>query len=290
MKWSFATIGVIMLGLIGVLIIWLFQQVTTYNENDYYLLKDITEAAMIDSLDIKYYRETGDLKIVREKFIENFTRRYAESTLFIINNYTIEYYDVMELPPKVTVKINTGIHENLSVDANASEIVIANRLDGILEYVGKNTYSDRSGGGSLPSNPYVSKGPITQTYYAILDSNEKTLSIKTPGQLEVANIKDVEITDVRYIGQITDRRELGKALLSIDLFYNNMLLSGNDYLDKYNGRVSVRNIDYYNCGNSISGYDCSGDNKHYIKFNATVSGKAMIKYEVSWKYKEYEFE
>ena len=109
MKWSTVTVGVMILGIIGVSIILLFQQLTTTNENDYYLLKEITEAAMVDSIDISYYRETGNLKIVREKFVENFTRRFAESTLIIGTKYTIKFFDVMEEPPKVSVRIDTGI-------------------------------------------------------------------------------------------------------------------------------------------------------------------------------------
>ena len=72
MKWSTVTVGVMILGIIGVSIILLFQQLTTTNENDYYLLKEITEAAMVDSIDISYYRETGNLKIVREKMLLDF--------------------------------------------------------------------------------------------------------------------------------------------------------------------------------------------------------------------------
>ena len=74
MKWSTTALGLIIFGLVGISIIMLFQQITTTNENDYYLLKEITEAAMIDSIDISYYRETGNLKIVREKFVENFEK------------------------------------------------------------------------------------------------------------------------------------------------------------------------------------------------------------------------
>ena len=40
MKWSTVTVGVMILGIIGVSIILLFQQLTTTNENDYYLLKE----------------------------------------------------------------------------------------------------------------------------------------------------------------------------------------------------------------------------------------------------------
>ena len=111
MKWSFTGVGLIVFGLIGLTIILLFEQITTSNENDYYLLKEITNAAMVDSIDIAYYRETGDLKIVREKFVENFTRRYSESTLFIGTSYTISFYDIMEVPPKVTILIDTGLEQ-----------------------------------------------------------------------------------------------------------------------------------------------------------------------------------
>ena len=52
MKWSFASVGMIVLGITGIAIILLFQQITTSNENDYYLLKEITEASMIESMDI----------------------------------------------------------------------------------------------------------------------------------------------------------------------------------------------------------------------------------------------
>ena len=56
MKWSFASVGLIVFGLIGVTIIMLFEQLTTTNESDYYMLKEVTEAAMIDAIDLKYYQ------------------------------------------------------------------------------------------------------------------------------------------------------------------------------------------------------------------------------------------
>ena len=36
MKWSFASVALVVLGLTGVAVIMLFQQITTNNENDYY--------------------------------------------------------------------------------------------------------------------------------------------------------------------------------------------------------------------------------------------------------------
>ena len=69
MKWSFASVGLIVFGLIGLTIIILFQNITTNNENDYYLLKEVTEASMIDAIDMDYYRQTGELKIIKNKLI-----------------------------------------------------------------------------------------------------------------------------------------------------------------------------------------------------------------------------
>ena len=33
---------------------------------------------MIDAIDMDYYRESGELKIIKDKFVESFTRRFAE--------------------------------------------------------------------------------------------------------------------------------------------------------------------------------------------------------------------
>ena len=160
MKWSFASVGMIVLGIIGVMVIVLFQQITTSNENDYYLLKEITEASMIESIDLKYYRETGDLKIIKEKFVENFTRRYSESTLFIGTKYTISFFDIMEVPPKVTIMIDTGI-ENYRIYNNVDDYNIVNNLSSILEFTGKNT-------SSKDQNKVYKEDEYTQTVYSML--------------------------------------------------------------------------------------------------------------------------
>ena len=164
MKWSFATLGIIILGIIGLSIILLFQQLTTSSENDYYLLKEVTEAAMIDAVDISYYRETGDLKIIKEKFVENFTRRYAESTLSIGSSYTISFFNIMEEPPKVTILINTGI-ENYKIYNTVDDYNVKNTLTGILEFVGKNTKT--SAADINNDNAVYKEKHMDKTYYSI---------------------------------------------------------------------------------------------------------------------------
>ena len=286
MKWSTVTVGIMILGIIGVSIILLFQQITTTNENDYYLLKEITEAAMIDSIDISYYRETGKLKIIREKFVENFTRRFSESTLIIGTSYTIKFFDVMEEPPKVSVMIDTGI-ENYKIYNNVDSYKVLNNLSGILEYVGSG-----SGKSSTKDNPYKIN-TYTKDYYAIIEKTsggyDKCLRLNTPDELISGKYKNVVMKSVEYQSESYDQGKVNFAILQRDIAYEN---ADNDYgyflpLDNIEKNV-------YN-GNSISKCNCSscGYSGDYC-VNITSSGSgardyAIIKYKVTWQYEEYKY-
>ena len=138
MKWSFASVGVIVMGLFGLLIIILFSEITVSNEQDYYTLKDATEAAMIESIDIAYYRLTGEIKMSQEKFVENFIRRFTETSTFGQGNYSIEFYQISEYPVKVSLRIvdstkSYNIYNTYSVDIDATQINVVNELSAILD-------------------------------------------------------------------------------------------------------------------------------------------------------------
>ena len=223
MKWSTVTVGAMILGIIGVSIILLFQQLTTTNENDYYLLKEITEAAMVDSIDISYYRETGELKIVREKFVENFTRRFAESTLIIGTKYTIKFFDIMEEPPKVSVRIDTGI-ENYKIYNTSGNYEVLNQLTGIFEYVGKRDNGKTISG---EENPYEKKKK-EMTYYSIVKKSnatkkyDATLELNIPDELVSGKIKNVTLSNVEYKDSSNlTQEELNMAILQRDIYFKN---------------------------------------------------------------------
>ena len=137
MKWAFSSVGMVAAGLVGIMIILLFQELTVNNEEEYYLLKEITEAAMIDSVDLAYYRDKGRLKIVQEKFVENFVRRFAESASVLnTKNYSIEFFDIMEMPPKASVILHTTTRD-YTIFGNTFEpqdYGVENSLDAILEF------------------------------------------------------------------------------------------------------------------------------------------------------------
>lgn len=137
MKWSFASVGMIMFGLFGLLIIMLFNDITVSNEQDYFNLKDVTEAAMVDAIDVAYYRLTGEIKISEEKFVENFTRRFAEVSTFGAGNYAIEFYQISEYPAKVSVRIvdETSSYNiyTYSSDLDATSATVVNQITAILD-------------------------------------------------------------------------------------------------------------------------------------------------------------
>ncbi len=130
MKESFWGMLVISLGVISIAFIFFFQNVTNTDEQNYALLKEVTEAAMYDAVDLASYKATGVVRIDQEKFVENFMRRFAESVT-LGNLYVIDIYDISETPPKVTLKISTKLDS--SVAGDIVEFDITNRIDAILE-------------------------------------------------------------------------------------------------------------------------------------------------------------
>lgn len=122
----------IVLGIFVIVIMMLVQSVTTTSTQDYYLLKEATEASMIDAVDLGYYRMYGELKINREKFVENFLRRFSE-TVNISTTYKIDFYDLYEVPPKVSVRVSSRTN-TFTIAGESSSFDVVNKIDAILEY------------------------------------------------------------------------------------------------------------------------------------------------------------
>ena len=134
MNQSFWGIFIISFGLIILSVIFLFQSLTNTDEHNYNLLKETTEAAMYDSLDMNAYAN-GKVRIHREKFVENFIRRFANNAN-LSRNYRIEIYDINETPPKVSLKVSaTGIlpSDKFNDGNEIVEFELSNRIDAILE-------------------------------------------------------------------------------------------------------------------------------------------------------------
>lgn len=131
MKESLWGYWLILLGIIIITVMILLQNYTTSDQQDYYLAKEVTYAAMNDAIDYGYYKKYGELKIIEQKFVENFIRRFAESAT-LNKKYTINFYSIYETPPAVSIEINTNTGEFLVGEENINAGVTT-RLTAILE-------------------------------------------------------------------------------------------------------------------------------------------------------------
>ena len=150
------------MGMGGIVLINLFGKIVVSNEQNYYLLKEVTEAAMYDAVDIEAYRlgigydgvipdtdsesmhclpyVPGTVRIHKEKFVENFIRRFSENA-DLNRNYRIVIHDIDECPPKVSLSLvsteNFDYISFFNVDFSNCETAasadIVNSLTGILE-------------------------------------------------------------------------------------------------------------------------------------------------------------
>lgn len=130
MKESFWGVMILVFGVVSIIIVFFFQSMTNTDEHNYTLLKEATEGAMVDAIDLAYYRRYGKVRIDQEKFVENFVRRFAQSAQ-LSRTYEIKIYDVNEEPPKVSLSVASK--EGTNVTGELLEFDITNRLDAILE-------------------------------------------------------------------------------------------------------------------------------------------------------------
>ncbi len=131
MKESMWGYYLVLLGVIIIIVMMLLQNYTTTNQQDYYLAKEMTYAAMYDSIDLGYYKQNGELKIVKEKFVENFIRRFAENAT-LNKNYKVNFYSIYETPPMVSVEIKAKTGE-FHVGDESINADITTRITAILE-------------------------------------------------------------------------------------------------------------------------------------------------------------
>lgn len=133
MRESFWGVMIVVLGITSMFLVYFFQSVTNTSEHNYELLKETTEAAMYDSLDLAAYRYDGTVRIDRELFVESFLRRFAQ-TATLSHQYHVIIYDVNEEPPKVSIKISTmGSETSTTLGSESVTFQLNNTIDAILE-------------------------------------------------------------------------------------------------------------------------------------------------------------
>ena len=139
-------VGIMLLAIITFGVVNIVQNYQTGNELDYYLLRETTEAAMTDAVDVGYYRLSGLLRIDKEKFVESFVRRFSEN-VSNSRTYDIGFYDINETPPKVSVMVQS----ETAASVNGESLSLSNKVDVILEsnYFENKYVSDMTRAGEL---------------------------------------------------------------------------------------------------------------------------------------------
>ena len=131
MKETYWGYWLVLLGIFIIGVMLLVNNITTTNTQDYYNIKEVTQASMVDAVDWSYYRLHGNIKMSEKKFVENFMRRFVEN-VNMANTYEVDFYGIYEVPPKVSVKIATG-SRTFHIANSENNYDVVTKLSSIIE-------------------------------------------------------------------------------------------------------------------------------------------------------------
>lgn len=103
--------------------------ITTTTTQDHYSIREVTEASMLEAVDYAYYRDYNEVKMNKEKFMEVFVRMLAE-TMGATDTNQINFYEMFEAPPKVSVEIKSHSGTNF---VSSSDYDVTSRVDAIIQ-------------------------------------------------------------------------------------------------------------------------------------------------------------
>ena len=272
----------------------LVQNYTTINQEDYYLLKEVTQASMIDAIDYNHYRQYEEVKINREKFIENFLRRFSESVKGN-KNYKVDFYDIYETPPKVSVMVSTST-SSFNISGNQMELDVTNSIDAILENNSTKTITRTFY--SIPTSICLEEDQDALGYCTIVNSPTlnssgiKGLIIK---DLQATGINDVSENDLKivsskFIGRITNCEEIQKYKENFENTYGDWEAYGhidepchqdvfaNELIDV---KITITNNDVLSWTGK---FKCENGHGIINPSNGTYSCNLGIKYELKFEY------
>lgn len=130
MSKGYLAIGLILISILALAAINLINNYSTGNELDYYMLKEVSQAAMTDAVDRAYFKDDGTVRIDREKFAESFLLRFVD-TVEGDRDYQVYLYDIHEVPPKVTIEIKAK-NNSLDPSGKGDTGIIDTKLSAVL--------------------------------------------------------------------------------------------------------------------------------------------------------------
>lgn len=132
------TVGIILLSVIALLLINVLTNYSSGSELDYYLVKETTNSAIEDAQDYAFLRTCGLPRIDREKFVESFVLRFANN-VDGSRAYNVSFYDINEVPPKVSVKVDSAtvlkfkVQDTKTGEEKSDDIDMTTSYDAIVE-------------------------------------------------------------------------------------------------------------------------------------------------------------
>ncbi len=124
-------------GILIFLFMFVITDKTSTDQQDYYLAKEISNAAMYDAIDFGYYKKYGELKIIKEKFVENFIRRFSEAAS-LNKTYKVRFYSIYEVPPAASIELISQSEAMNLTGGEDTQFGVVTRITAILELRNEN--------------------------------------------------------------------------------------------------------------------------------------------------------
>ena len=277
---------IIALGVVIIAILVFVQRLTTVNEQDYHLSREIMKSSMLDAVDYGTYMKTGKLVMSREKFVAIFTRRFAES-VSPDRTYTLNFYDIHEYPPKATVRIGTTTGEtsikdnsvDLDVNTFISAILVTSEADGIIKMDMDVNKVDVNGDGDV--NPK----DILVAINAYLDGTNNSKVASLAGDSNIVELEDVEyieqiimsgfkLGDIDKDGYVSNNDVLRYDKGNFDLFQKIVadVNQNGQYTGDNNDKVLIQNL----ANGDGLGFTCKKNGKTVAGKCGDVNGDGMV--------------
>lgn len=290
MKESMWGYYLILLGIMVSTVMILMSNMVTSNQQDYYLLKEVTNASMHDSVDWSYYKKYGEMRINTEKFVEVFVRRFAE-TVSKTNTYKLDFYSIYENPPSVSIRVTTNTGD-FHIAGDTTNVDVINTYDAILES-NNNAFVDDDNF-VFYSIPYEEckeedqyKKINGKKYCAVTNkvplnfsSNSKAMKViekKITAQDKKFDVSKVKILDVHFLNTLSKNDDYEKYKESFNDIYDYNVDTGS--INKING------IDYGDFFADIKNVKISvvdGDNdKKYLTYGLDYSCDGVERFNES---------
>lgn len=150
MKESMWGYWIIVLGIGIFSVMMVLQNYSVTDEQSFFLAKENLASSMKEAIDYAYFADAsptitednymntneiyGRFKINREKLVENFIRRFAD-TVDISKTYRINFYYISEIPPAASVEVISSTNKSNFGDSQTAadeSVNTSSRFTGIL--------------------------------------------------------------------------------------------------------------------------------------------------------------